>query len=99
MSVLRLIKMSSDSARKFKIPISVCGEMAGDTMFTSLLLGMGIDTLSMSISRILKVKQFLTKINSKEVSIICNKILQENDNLLIKNKLKAYYDRIYSELG
>ena len=99
LSVLRLIKMSSDSARKFKIPISVCGEMAGDTMFTSILLGMGIDTLSMSISRILKVKQFLTQINSKEVSKICNKILQENDNLLIKNKLKAYYDKIYSELG
>ena len=39
---------------------SDCGEMAGDTMFTSLLLGMGIDTLSMSISRILKVKQFFT---------------------------------------
>ena len=33
--------------------ISVCGEMAGDTMFTSLL-AMGIDRLSMSISRILK---------------------------------------------
>ena len=60
LSVLRLIKLSSDSAKKVGVPISVCGEMAGDTMFTSLLLGMGIKTLSMSISRILKVKQFIT---------------------------------------
>ena len=32
-------------------------------MFTSLLLGMGIDRLSMSISRILKVKQFIENVN------------------------------------
>ncbi len=99
LSVLRLIKLSSDSAKKVGVPISVCGEMAGDTMFTSLLLGMGINTLSMSISRILKVKQFITKINSKEVSKICSEIFKEHDNLLIKNKLKVYYDKIYDELN
>ena len=93
LSVLKLIKLSSDSAKKVGIPISVCGEMAGDTMFTSLLLGMGINTLSMSTSRILKVKQFLAKINSKEVSKICSEILNEHDNLLIKSKLKAYYEK------
>ena len=99
LSVLRLIKLSSDSAKKVGIPISVCGEMAGDTMFTSLLLGMGIKTLSMSISRILKVKQFITKVDSKEVSKICSEIFKEHDNLLIKNKLKVYYDNIYDELN
>ena len=99
LSVLRLIKLSSDSAKKVGVPISVCGEMAGDTMFTSLLLGIGINTLSMSISRILKVKQFITKINSKEVSKICSEIFKEHDNLLIKNKLKVYYDKIYDELN
>ena len=99
LSVLRLIKLSSDSAKKVGVPVSVCGEMAGDTMFTSLLLGMGIKTLSMSISRILKVKQFLTKIDSKEVFKICNEIFREHDNLLIKHKLKVYYDKIYDELN
>ena len=99
LSVLRLIKLSSDSAKKVGVPISVCGEMAGDTMFTSLLLGMGIKTLSMSISRILKVKQFITKIDSKEVFKICNEIFREHDNLLTKQKLKVYYDKIYDELN
>ena len=99
LSVLRLIKLSSDSAKKVGVPVSVCGEMAGDTKFTSLLLGMGIKTLSMSISRILKVKQFITKIDSKEVFKICDEILKEHDNLLIKHKLKVYYDKIYDELN
>ena len=86
LSVLKLIKLSADSAKKEGIPISICGEMAGDTMFTSILLGMGIRTLSMSTSRILKVKHFLSKINSKEVIQICDEILKEHDNLLIKIK-------------
>ena len=88
-----------NAGTKNKIPVSLCGEMAGDTMFTSLLLGMGIKTLSMSISRILKVKQFITKIDSKEVFKICNEIFKEHDNLLIKHKLKVYYDQIYDELN
>ena len=96
LSVLRLIKLSYDSATKVGIPVSVCGEMAGDTLFTSLLVGMGIKTLSMSSSRILKVKQFLSKIDSKEVKKISDDILKEDDNVLIKYKLKSYYDRIYN---
>ena len=59
LSVLRLIKLSADSAKKVGVPISVCGEMAGDTIFTSLLLGMGINKLSMSVSRILKLSNLL----------------------------------------
>ena len=94
LSVLKLIKLSCDSAKKANIPVSVCGEMAGDIMFTSLLIGMGIRTLSMSTSRILSVKQFLSKIDSKEVKNISDDILSENDNLLIKEKLTNFSNKI-----
>ena len=96
LSVLRLIKLSYDSATKIGIPVSICGEMAGDTLFTSLLIGMGIRTLSMSSSRILKVKQFLSKIDSREAIKISDDILREDDNVLIKEKLKSYYDKIFN---
>lgn len=96
LSVLRLIKLSADSAKKVGVPISVCGEMAGDTIFTSLLLGMGINKLSMSVSRILKVKQFIENVNYNEVKKISNEILAEDDSVRIKQILKSYYDKIYS---
>ena len=96
LSVLRLIKLSADSAKKVGVPISVCGEMAGDTIFTSLLLGMGINNLSMSVSRILKVKQFIENVNYNEVKKISNEILAEDDSVRIKQILKSYYDKIYS---
>ena len=93
LSVLKLIQMSAKSAKRNKIPISVCGEMAGDTLFTSLLIGMGIRTLSMSPSRILRVKQFLSNINLSEVKKISDEILKEDDNVLIKNLLNNYYNK------
>ena len=93
--MLRLIKLSAESAKKVGVPISVCGEMAGDTMFTSLLLGMGIDRLSMSISRILKVKQFIENVNYEEVKKISDEILNQDDSVRIKQILKSYYDKIY----
>ena len=99
LSVLKLIKLSAESAKKVGVPISVCGEMAGDTMFTSLLLGMGIDRLSMSISRILKVKQFIENVNYEEVKKISDEILNQDDSVRIKQILKSYYDKIYSVIN
>ncbi len=99
LSVLRLIKLSAESAKKVGVPISVCGEMAGDTMFTSLLLGLGIDRLSMSISRILKVKQFIENVNHEEVKKISDEILNQDDSVRIKQILKSYYDKIYSVIN
>ncbi|MEC8265703.1 MAG: phosphoenolpyruvate--protein phosphotransferase [Pseudomonadota bacterium] len=99
LSVLRLIKLSAESAKKVGVPISVCGEMAGDTIFTSLLIGMGIKRLSMSISRILKVKQYIENINFEEVKKISNEILAEDDSVRIKQILKSYYDKIYSKIN
>ena len=76
LSVLKLIHMTSRSADRNKIPVSICGEMAGDTLFTSILIGMGIRTLSMSTSRILKVKQYLSQVNSNEVKKISDDIFK-----------------------
>jgi phosphotransferase system enzyme I (PtsP) len=43
-------------AERFNCPVSVCGEMAGNPLASVLLLGMGIDALSMSAGSLLKIK-------------------------------------------
>jgi len=55
-AVLRLLQGTTDAALKARIPVAVCGEMAGDPRFTALLLGMGIRELSMAASNIPRVK-------------------------------------------
>ena len=47
-AVLRTLKHVVDEAHRAKVPVSVCGEMAGDPIFVPLLLGLGVDALSMT---------------------------------------------------
>lgn len=61
-SVLRLIQFTTEAALRARIPISVCGEMAGDPRFTALLLGLGIRELSMSAQSVGPVKQRVREI-------------------------------------
>ena len=55
--MLRLIQFAVEAAARRRIPISVCGEMAGDPRYSALLLGLGIRELSMAPRNIPRVKQ------------------------------------------
>jgi len=55
-SVLKSIEQVINVAHKYNKPVSVCGEMAGDPVSALALLGMGVDSLSMSSGSLLKVK-------------------------------------------
>ena len=89
LSVLRLIKLSAESTtKKVGVPISVCGEMAGDTIFTSLFMGIEVKRLSTTFQEFLKVKQFIERnINYEEVKKISDEILAEDDSVRIKKFL------------
>jgi phosphotransferase system enzyme I (PtsI) len=56
-AVLKLIAGVIQQAEQFNLPVSVCGEMAGDATMTQLLLGMGLREFSMHPSQLLDVKQ------------------------------------------
>jgi phosphotransferase system enzyme I (PtsI) len=56
-AVLKLISMAIMAANKAKVPIAVCGEMAGEARLTRLLLGLGLRNLSMHPAHLLTIKQ------------------------------------------
>jgi phosphotransferase system enzyme I (PtsI) len=56
-AVVELMRQTAAAADKAGIPVSVCGEMAGDARQTSLLLGLGLRELSMTPSSILNIKK------------------------------------------
>jgi phosphotransferase system enzyme I (PtsI) len=75
-AVLMLIAHTLASAEKVGIPVSVCGEMAGDPKLTRLLLGMGLRIFSMHPTQILKVKNRILKANVEELAPNVRKILR-----------------------
>jgi len=47
-AVLRTLKRIVDDAHRLDVPVGVCGEMGGDPVYAPLLLGLGVDSLSMA---------------------------------------------------
>ncbi len=62
-AVLHLIGFTLREAKRAGMPVSVCGEMAGDPQLTRLLLGMGLTEFSMHPSQLLEVKQEILRAN------------------------------------
>ena len=59
--VVRLLQYIFNASSNLKIPVTVCGEMAGDRRYTRLLLALGLRSFSMHPGRILEVKQVVTE--------------------------------------
>jgi phosphocarrier protein FPr len=64
-AVLRMVSMTAAAAQRAGIPVSVCGEMAGDPMLGQTLVGMGVTELSMNPSAIGSVKRVITNTTAK----------------------------------
>jgi len=75
-AILRLIANTIQAGAKAEIPVSVCGEMAGDKQFTKLLLGMGLRQFSMHPAQILQVKQEVLLADAGELAIKVSKLLR-----------------------
>lgn len=63
-AVLRLIAGTINAGERYRKPVSVCGEMAGDASLTRLLLGMGLKQFSMHPRQVLDVKQQILQAHS-----------------------------------
>jgi len=66
-AVLRLIRMTIKAGKVAGIPVSMCGEMAGDPRFTRLLLGLGLREFSMQAVTLLEVKRIINNSDTFEL--------------------------------
>jgi phosphoenolpyruvate-protein phosphotransferase (PTS system enzyme I) len=72
-SVVRLLKMVADAAHANGIWVGVCGEMAGEVLFTPLLLGLGMDELSAGPTLVPRVKSAVQRLTTTE----CRQLVEE----------------------
>jgi phosphotransferase system enzyme I (PtsI) len=79
-AVLRLIQFTAEAALRARIPISVCGEMAGDPRYTALLLGLGVRELSMAWPALPRVKQRIRSLDFLAASRRASMIMDQSDS-------------------
>ena len=74
-AVLRLLKMIADAAHANKIWVGVCGEMARDVALIPILLGLGIDELSVGARSVPRVKMAVRSLAVPECQQLVNEVL------------------------
>ena len=79
-AVLRLIQFTVEAALRARIPVSVCGEMAGDPRFTALLLGLGVRDLSMTANALPRVKSRILGVDMPAASRRALAIMDQVDS-------------------
>jgi len=75
-AMLRTIRFVVDSAHQAGIPVGVCGEMAADPMLVVVLVGLGLDELSMNAPFIASVKDIIRKLSLQEAREIADQALR-----------------------
>jgi phosphotransferase system enzyme I (PtsI) len=82
-AVLQLVANTIAECRAQGKDVSVCGEMAGDTALTRLLLGLGLRSFSMHPAQILAVKQEVLRSDAGKLALWAAKVMEAEDPALL----------------
>jgi phosphoenolpyruvate-protein kinase (PTS system EI component) len=74
-AVLRLIAQVAEAGRRAGKPVAVCGEMAGNPRLAPVLVGLGVDELSMTPTALPKIRAALDRRSAQELSDLAQKVL------------------------
>ena len=90
-AVLKLIHSTLQAGEKAKIPVAMCGEMAGETRHTHLLLGLGLREFSVHPTNLLEVKQIINKSKVEPLTKLAKKALKASSGAEVAEIMAASY--------
>jgi phosphotransferase system enzyme I (PtsP) len=91
-AVLRALEQIVRGARVFSRPVSICGELAGDPLATILLIGLGVDSLSMSAGSVLKVKWVVRSVSVSRARQLFKAALRMEDAQQVRRFMEGALD-------
>lgn len=98
-AVLNMINQTVMAAHREGIPVAVCGEMSADPMSVLLLVGLGIDELSMTPWSVMATKKIIRSINFEDVRETVLNVLQMDDAESVNSYLHKKYAQTIRNLG
>ncbi len=97
-AVLRSIKQIVDAGHRNGIPVSICGEMAGEPFYLPILLGFGLNSLSMTPGAIPRIKNMIRNIKLSEAREFTQKALELTTAEDIISYLQDLMDKRFSNI-
>lgn len=97
-AILRLLRNVVESGHNNGIWVGVCGEIAGDPLYAPLLVGMGVDELSVAASSLPRVKEVIRRIKLSEAQELAAATLHVNHSREVLAMLNALLERIDPDL-
>ena len=94
-AVLKAMRQIVEGAQRTNTPVSVCGEMAGDPLGVMALLGMGIDSLSMSVGSLLRAKKVIKSVSMTEMATMFSEAIKMAD----ADDIREFYTDKLNEKG
>ena len=93
-AVLRLMQFATEAALRLRMPVSVCGEMAGNPKLVPLLLGLGIRSFSMNAGSIPRVKQAVRALDIGDCARFARRVMEQSDPARIRELVAAFAEGV-----
>jgi phosphotransferase system enzyme I (PtsI) len=97
-AILRLIRGVVTEGRRAGVPVSLCGEMAGDPLFTILLVGLGLQTLSMAAANVPRAKKIIRSITMADAERVKRRALSLETEREVINYLRDETRKVWDEI-
>jgi phosphoenolpyruvate-protein phosphotransferase len=92
-AVLRLVQFATEAALRMHMPVSVCGEMAGNPRLTPLLLGLGLRSFSMNAASVPRVKQVVRGVEIDACTRLARRVMDQSDAATIAELVDGFVAR------
>ena len=98
LGVLRMLERIVEAARSARIPVAMCGEMAGDPTLALVLLALGFDSLSMTAGQIPAVKQILRRSSRADARAVLEEAMRLTTAEEIERFVRREMERRFQDL-
>jgi len=96
-AVIRMIDMAVSAANNAGVPISMCGQMCGDPMYTMLLLGIGLRSLSVTPAAVPEIKRVCRSVTIEKCEQVADRVGSLESARDIKTFLKEELSKVFPE--
>ncbi|MCH2136425.1 MAG: phosphoenolpyruvate--protein phosphotransferase [Phycisphaerales bacterium] len=98
-AILRLVRSVVRAAGRRRIPVSLCGEIAGDVTYTMLLIGLGLRSLSLVPALIPRVREVVRRVSVEDCEKVARRVTGLESERGILRALREELERVLPEIG